>query len=154
MFWFRIDNRLIHGQVIEAWLPYTGASSLVVANDSLVEDETRKLIMLLAVPRRIQVIFAPVEEVGALVKRQQAKKAKTLVLFADCADARRALESGLEVTTLNIGNLHYGQGKEQICAHVALSGEDKKCLGYFSARGVTLDFRCVPNETPEVADWL
>ena len=31
--WVRIDNRLIHGQVIEAWLPYTGASVLVVAND-------------------------------------------------------------------------------------------------------------------------
>ena len=33
--WFRVDNRLVHGQVIEAWLPYTGARHLIVANDEL-----------------------------------------------------------------------------------------------------------------------
>ena len=40
--WFRVDNRLVHGQVIEAWLPYTGARHLVVANDELATDFLRQ----------------------------------------------------------------------------------------------------------------
>ena len=43
--WFRVDNRLIHGQVIEGWLPYTGAAHLIVANDALAEDLLRQQIM-------------------------------------------------------------------------------------------------------------
>ena len=51
--WFRVDNRLVHGQVIEAWLPYTGAKHLVVANDELAGDVIRQQIIELAVPHRV-----------------------------------------------------------------------------------------------------
>ena len=51
--WFRVDNRLVHGQVIEAWLPYTGAKHLVVANDELATDLLRRQIVELAIPQRV-----------------------------------------------------------------------------------------------------
>ena len=54
--WFRVDNRLVHGQVIEAWLPYTGARHLIVANDELAADALRQQIIELAVPQRILTI--------------------------------------------------------------------------------------------------
>lgn len=50
MLWFRIDNRLVHGQIIEAWLPHIRAKTLLVANDELAQDELRQEIMSLAVP--------------------------------------------------------------------------------------------------------
>lgn len=149
MYWVRVDNRLIHGQIIETWLPFTKSRRIIVANDDVAGDALRQDIMLLAIPQDIGASFVTVEEAFKALPPQGPDEA--MVLFASCCDAKRAFESGLPVTSLNIGNLHYGPGKRQICAHVALSQDDEVCLQYFTGQGVRLDFRCVPNEPVQVA---
>lgn len=148
MFWVRIDNRLIHGQIIETWLPYTGAAVLVVANDELATDTLRQEIMSLAIPNDVQVVFSRIDKLNEVLSRvRMGESLDAMVLFSSCPDARRAYELGLAFEGLNIGNLHYGPGKKQVCAHVALSNEDQACLEFFLRKGVKLDFRCVPNDS-------
>jgi mannose/fructose/N-acetylgalactosamine-specific phosphotransferase system component IIB len=150
--WFRIDNRLVHGQVIEAWLPHIRAKILVVANDELVADELRQEIMSLAVPSGVTFRCCAVRETNVELRRLEREKTgqHMLVLFATCADARTAHMSGTEFTTVNIGNLHYGPGKEQVCEHIALGQDDRNCLEYFAEHGVDIDFRCVPTRPAKV----
>ncbi len=152
MYWVRIDNRLVHGQIIEAWLPFTGAETLIVANDELAEDGLRQEIMSLAIPEDIALHFSHVMSAPGLIRSLAPGDASpnAMVLFATCMDARRAYEGGLRFANLNIGNLHYAPGKRQICAHVALSGEDESCLGFFSAEHIVLDYRCVPGDPVQV----
>jgi PTS system mannose-specific IIB component len=152
MFWARVDNRLVHGQVIEAWLPYTGARTLLVCNDELANDVLRQEIMSLAIPSNVRARFIAAEKANEFIERTE--RSSVLVLFAECRDARVAMEHGLRIDTLNIGNLHYGPGREQICPHVALSSEDATCLRRLEERGVELDFRCLPTEPVQVkATW-
>lgn len=154
MFWVRIDNRLIHGQVIETWIPFTRTSTLLVINDELAADPVRQEIMGLAVPQGIETIFSPVNESADLFHhRLDDHLASVFILFSRCADARQAFENGLAFNSLNIGNLHYAPGKKQICSHVALSRDDRTCLNYFSKKGVDLDFRCVPYKQIQVDEW-
>ncbi len=152
MLWFRIDNRLVHGQIIEAWLPHIRAKTLLVANDELAADDLRQEIMSLAVPSGITFLCCPVSEATTLLERvrKDDPDQHVLVLFSDCADARSAHMSGLPFSLVNIGNLHYGPGKEQVCEHIALGAEDRSCLKYFSEHGVEIDFRCVPSATTKV----
>ena len=142
--WFRVDNRLVHGQVIEAWLPYTGAKHLVVANDELATDLLRRQIVELAIPQRVITHFIPVRELAATL---DACGDDSFVLFANCQDARRACDEGIEMPVLNMGNLHYGPDKLQVLPHVALSAQDREDLHVIQDHLVQLDFRCVPTET-------
>ncbi len=148
MYWVRVDNRLIHGQVIETWLPFTDATLIVVANDTLADDELQQEIVSLAIPRGVQTVFAHVNEVEQTLAqaRPSYSKSDTLVLFANCQDAQRAFDQGLSFSVINIGNLHYSPGKRQVCSHVAMSDDDESCLKYLKRQGVNLDFRCVPSE--------
>ncbi|MBQ9405482.1 MAG: PTS sugar transporter subunit IIB [Desulfovibrio sp.] len=141
--WFRVDNRLVHGQVIEAWLPYTGAKHLVVANDALADDGVSQQIISLAIPQRIAVYFIPVHE---LLPRLDACGEESFVLFATCKDARRACDAGVPMNVLNMCNLHYAPDKMQILPHVALSAEDREDLHVLREHFVQLDFRSVPTE--------
>ena len=134
MLWFRVDNRLVHGQVIEGWLPYVAARHLIVANDAM---------SALAVPEQVAIHFVPVD---ALLETLACCGESSLVLFADCQDARRALESGVDIRALNIGNLHYAPGKIQVFPHVALSEQDREDLRAMLQQQVELDFRCVPSD--------
>ena len=154
MIWLRIDNRLVHGQVIETWIPYLKTWCLVVANDSLAQDCEQQQIVRLAIPQTVTTSFVPVAATCDLLAPLALKKKNTLVVVAECPDARLIIEQGGCVDTVNVGNLHYAPGKEQMCSHAALSSQDIGCLDYIFQRAIPLDFRSVPNDTAkEVSRW-
>ena len=153
MFWFRIDNRLVHGQIIEAWLPYLHMGNLVVLNDALATDKLQQQIMLLAVPSRVKAFFLPLTEGKKNYDMFAAAGESAIFLLNTCKDARRLLDSGVPIASLNIGNMHYVQGKKQLCAHVAASEEDMDCMRFFRSHGAVLDFRCVPGDIPIMEEW-
>lgn len=144
--WVRVDNRLVHGQVVETWLPYSKANVMFLANDDLFEDQLRQEIIKLAIPSGVDLVFTQIAETAETMNWycQQHVCSQIFLLFATCPDAKKALEHGLHFKTLNIGNMHYEPGKVQVCDHIALSQEDKRCLRFFQDQGVNLDFRCIP----------
>lgn len=79
----RIDNRLIHGQIIETWLPHTGAKNIIVANDELAGDVLQQEIMSIAIPQTVNSIFVSVEDVvDEILQIQQGEESLgTLILF-------------------------------------------------------------------------
>lgn len=148
MTWVRIDNRLIHGQVIETWIPYTRAKHLLVVNDEFAEDVLRQQIATLAIPDRISVDFIRVSEIVDFARNNAMPE--TLIIVADCEDAKRIHDEGFMFDSINIGNLHYSPGKKQLCDHIAISNDDEACLKYFANEEITLDFRCVPNQPLQI----
>jgi PTS system mannose-specific IIB component len=152
MQWVRIDNRLVHGQIIETWLPYTHAKYLLVANDETAEDSLQQQIMSLAIPQSVNCIFTRVDAVSEAVAKldSSSENSSCLILFSSCNDVKRALDKGLSFDALNIGNIHYSPGKKQISPSVALNSEEESCLRYFVNIGIELDFRCVPNDPVQV----
>jgi PTS system mannose-specific IIB component len=148
----RIDNRLIHGQIIETWLPFTGANHVIVANDGLANDVLQQEIMSLAIPQTIESYFINIDRLSEKIKQIQFMNDAPgiVVLFSSCPDAKRAFDSGFAFDNLNIGNVHYSPGKKQVSPSVALSDEDERCLRQLTRKGVELDFRCVPNDPVQV----
>ena len=146
--WVRVDNRFVHGQVIESWVPYTQSKAIWVLNDELAEDQLRQEIMRLAIPEGVGIRFSPLFEAPGRIRKTHPDpdQARILVLLANCADARIVFEQGLNFSLLNIANIHYSPGREQVCDHVALGEKDVACLHFFQSRGVDIDFRCVPGK--------
>ena len=153
MAWFRIDNRLVHGQVIEGWLPYLNAGRLIIVNDGLAGDKLQQQIMRLAIPGRILVLFITIEQARATYEKLETEKGNSLFLFSNCQDVRRMAEQGVSIPLLNVGNMHYARGKRQLCPHVAVSEADSDCLDFFRRAGTHLDFRSVPSDVPVVEEW-
>lgn len=147
MNWIRIDNRLVHGQIIETWLPHTRTDTIIVANDTVASDAIQQEIMSLAIPHSTQVRFVSALAAAPAV---QAAGGNCLVLFASCKDAMVAYADGFTFQVLNVGNIHYSPGKRQLSPSVALSDGDDALLREFLALDVELDFRCVPNDPVQV----
>jgi PTS system mannose-specific IIB component len=133
-------------------LPYSKATLLIVVNDELAEDKLRQEIIHLAVPQNIHLCFYPLHRVLDSVHptNDETPCRDVFMLFASCADAKKAFEYGLHFEFLNIGNIHYAPGKKQVCDHIALSKEDIHCLSFFEKKGIKLDFRCVPNKEVQI----
>jgi len=147
----RVDNRLVHGQILEAWLPFTGASSIIIPNDSLANDMFRETIMRMALPRDIELHIYSINDFqkrhqSAMEKEQDRK---TLVLFADIQDAFTAYEKGFHFTTLNIGNVHSNPFVTTCSPSIFLNEEDIDLLAQLSQKKkVRIDIRRIPKEKP------
>ena len=142
----RIDNRLIHGQVMESWVPTIRDNCIIVANDEVAQAVMQKILMQAAVPRGIQVIVDKVEAVSNILCSDELRDARVLLLFATAADALRTIESGVSLKKLNLGNMHAGSGKLQCSCTIFLDPDDVTALQKIQTHGVHISSQCVPSE--------
>jgi mannose/fructose/N-acetylgalactosamine-specific phosphotransferase system component IIB len=143
----RIDNRLIHGQVLETWLPYVHADCIVVANDDAAATPLRRLMMESSVPSRIRVEIGSVDAVAKLFASASLDQFKILLLFGSTADALRAYRLGLIYEQLNLGNLHAAEGKTRLSCTIFLDPEDLDDLEQLEQEGVRITARCIPADS-------
>ena len=58
----RVDHRLLHGQVAFSWTQFLGADCILIANDSLMQDELRKTTIKLAKPQGVKVVMKNIQD--------------------------------------------------------------------------------------------
>ena len=102
--------------------------------------------MKAAVPRGIRVIVETVDAAAQLLHSNELDNTRVLLLFATASDARRAIESGVPMKKLNLGNMHAGSGKLQCSCTIFLDPEDVKDLQKIEEYGVRITSQCVPSE--------
>ena len=140
----RIDNRLIHGQVLEAWVPFVQADCIVVANDEIAGNPLQKMMMQASVPSRMQVEIGTIAEATLLFNSAQLNRRRTLLLFGTTADAVRAYQGGLIYKRLNLGNLQAYKGKARFSCTLFLDPTDLDNLELLDQAGVKITARCIP----------
>jgi PTS system mannose-specific IIB component len=143
----RIDNRLIHGQVLETWMPYVHANCLVVANEAVSASPLKRMMMEASVPSHVRVEIGSIAEITQLFNSGELNSLRVLLLFATTSDSLKALDSGLRFERLNLGNLHAGQGKTQFSCTVFLDPQDVENLEQIDDAGVDISARCIPADS-------
>jgi len=143
----RIDTRLIHGQVLEAWVPYSHADCIVVANNDVAGNPLKKMMMEASVPSRLRVAIGTVDEIVELFANGEFDGRKTLLLFATTEDACLAYRRGLLFANLNLGNLHAGAGKQRLSCTLFLGEDDISNLQSLEDVGVNIVARCIPADS-------
>ena len=89
----RVDNRLVHGQILEAWVPYLHASCIVVVDDQVACDFFRETVIRMAVPREVAITICGIGEFAQNHAAGRGGK-KTIVLFSSISDALTACRLG------------------------------------------------------------
>ncbi len=145
---FRIDDRLIHGQVVEAWVPHLKTDEIVVVSDEIAADEMRRMIMRFSTPEDVELKTLGIEDAFKYLNGAPAA-GNILVLLPGLKEAADMVSKGLKIRSLNIGGMHYSAGKNfSIGKAIFLSEEDRGYLKFISGAGVELEGRGVPTDKP------
>ena len=142
----RIDDRLVHGQVVEGWIPHLKIQRVVVVCDQAAQDETQQALMQLALPESVELRVLSTGEAAAYLAAEACSKARVLVLVPSPREALALLEGGVAFKSLNVGGLHYSAGRIQLGKVIFLSEEDRRTLRELARRGVVLEGRAVPSD--------
>lgn len=144
----RVDERLIHGQVLEGWLPSTKAQELLIANDDLAEDVLQREILLSAVPYSISVVIDTVERIASILMEEPEREVRRMVLVENPLDALRLKRAGVDFDRLNLGNFSAGEAIACLSRSVELSDDSLQALLNIVEEGVHVNIQSVPFEKP------
>jgi PTS system mannose-specific IIB component len=142
----RVDSRLVHGQVVEGWVPHTGANAIVVANDDLAGNTLLRSVMELAGRSTLRISFCRLDEAPAAVAETERRGEATILICATTADAHRLHRLGIPFESLNIGNLHFAAGRVEVSPSVFFAPEDFDEVEALSREGVAVTVRATPQD--------
>lgn len=152
---FRIDDRLLHGQVIEGWIKPLGIRRVVIISETLSKDPVQPELMRMVVPDGTEVHLLDVAQACERLKEQAASGGKTLVLAPSPSEALELVRAGVRLEIVNVGGLHAQNAAAQISPSLSLGASDWKTLKKILEAGVRLEAQPIPTEPPmDLSDWL
>ncbi|MBR9990452.1 MAG: PTS sugar transporter subunit IIB [Gemmatimonadetes bacterium] len=151
----RIDERLIHGQVVVAWGGTLHPDRIVVVDDDLARSDWEQELYCLGLPPEVAAEFRSVDEARSLLPRWGIGREKVFLLTRDAATmaalARDGLLAGQEV---NVGGIHHLPGRRQALPYVFLSDTEEASLRQLAADGAEVSARDLPGTRPVALDQL
>lgn len=150
---YRIDDRLIHGQVVLGWGRPLDVELIVVVDDDLAASEWEQELYRMAVPPEMAVRFESVADAARAHPALAAGRARAVVLAGDVATMRRFVDAvrangGAGVGAVNVGGVHHRTGRVQRMRYVFLTPDEEADLRALVAAGVPVTAQDVPAAKP------
>ncbi len=142
---FRIDDRLIHGQIITAWIAYADAKVIVVADDKAAGDEFQQSLLKMATPSSITLKILSVSDAIKYIQSGE-DGGKVLLLMRGPQQALEFVKAGIKKEQINVGNMNMKKGKTKVLGNLWVFPEDVQAIKEIYDNGVKLEVRAVPNE--------
>jgi mannose/fructose/N-acetylgalactosamine-specific phosphotransferase system component IIB len=150
---YRIDDRLIHGQVVVGWGQPLDIGFIVLVDDTVAAADWEQELYRMGVPPEMDVYFhSSSDAVNALAKYRLDPRAGIL-LTGDIATMRRLVDAA-GISAVNIGGLHSAAGRVQRLRYVFLTPNEERELRALGARGVAVTAQDVPGARPVSLDDL
>ena len=146
---FRVDDRLIHGQVVVGWGRPLGVDRIVLVDEQVAASAWEQDLYRMAVTPETEVVFVTVADAAARLRDWQADARRTLVLTGDL-DTMAALHSADPVTVhrINLGGIHHRAGRRERLPYLYLTDDEMARLGAMEAAGAAVAAQDLPTTPP------
>lgn len=149
----RIDDRLIHGQVMTAWLQFTGGNHIVIVDDATAGDEFTKSIMSMAVPNGIKLSILGIADGSALLKNIPASE-KVIILAKEPQTYLQLIENGVALNEVIIGGMGARKDRKSFYKNISATEEEKETFRKIIANGVKMKIHVIPDQGSQAIDNL
>jgi mannose/fructose/N-acetylgalactosamine-specific phosphotransferase system component IIB len=144
---YRIDDRLIHGQVVVGWGQPLDIGFIVLVDDMVASADWEQDLYRMGVPPEMDLYFHSTADAIAALPKYRSDPRPGILLTGDIATMRRLVDEG-GVTEVNVGGIHSRAGRVQRLRYVFLSPDDERGLRDLSAHGATVTAQDVPGARP------
>lgn len=133
----RIDDRLIHGQVLVSWIKKLRVRQLLVIDDQLVDQQLAETVLIMALPVNIGLKILSVEEGGNYIQKYlDGKPPDTILLMRTPSVAKKLWDLGYEPKSLNLGGMAAGEKRRPLCRDLYASEEERELFREFRKAGI------------------
>jgi PTS system mannose-specific IIB component/fructoselysine and glucoselysine-specific PTS system IIB component len=145
---YRVDDRLIHGQVVVGWGQPLSCERIVLVDDEVRSSDWEQDLYRMGVPPHMEVVFSSVDEAVRQMPEWEADARATIVLMGDLDTAAGLCGRCPQVRRLNIGGIHHRAGRSERIRYVYLTDGEAVKLRQIANGGVTVTAQDVPTAAP------
>jgi mannose/fructose/N-acetylgalactosamine-specific phosphotransferase system component IIB len=145
---WRIDDRLIHGQVIIGWCGQLPISEMVVCDDDIASVEWEKNLLLMAAPPDIPTEILTVKETVNKIPTWNENKKSVLILIKSPVELEKLIQTGAEINSVNIGGIHFKPDRKEYLPYVYLSNFEVELFNKLSQKDIKFECKDLPNSPP------
>ena len=147
---YRIDDRLVHGQVVVGWGQPLSLAFIVLVDDTVAANDWERELYRMGMPPEMELFVETVESAAARMGEFEARADAGMLLTGDIATMDRLSAAVPAIRTVTIGGVHHRQGRAACLPYVFLSEDEIAQLSTIAARGVRIVAQDLPasNEVP------
>ena len=139
----RIDDRMLHGQVVSTWLKDFGIEQVLIINDKAANDPIQKSIAGLAAPKEVKVHLFGVDQFIDILKKTPIKR-KTMLIFTTSTDVLKLVENGLDIKEINVGGMRYNENRTRLSKAVSVTSEEEEAFRKLIERNIKVFIQMIP----------
>ena len=140
----RIDDRLIHGQVVIGWAGHLKTKQIILCEDSVAKNNWEKELYLSIVPEHIKAKIMTTAELAEYLKDSHLDLKKTIILVNSPRVIEKLIQLGAPINKVNVGGIHFKDGRRKILNYLYLDEDEiasfKRCIN----KGVEFDCQDIP----------
>ncbi len=144
----RIDDRLIHGQVVVGWGNYLKPDRILLCSDTIASVPWQKEIYSAAgilSPHDLKISILTENETINYFNQKQFNQEKVILLVETPQELSSLIEKGAPIDKINVGGMHFRQGKKQLANFIFVDNEDLKYFKILKNKNINLEGLDVPN---------
>ena len=142
----RVDQRLVHGVIVNAWYQYLQVNRFMVIDDEVSKNENMKTSMRIVKPAGTGMSIIDTEKALNNFKAGKYDNQRVLVLVKEPETIVKMLEAGIEIPKVNLGIIFKSEDRTQITKFIALNEKEKADLNKIHEYGVPIKLQFVPND--------
>ncbi|MEO6778233.1 MAG: PTS sugar transporter subunit IIB [Gemmatimonadaceae bacterium] len=143
---YRIDDRLIHGQVVVGWGQPLDLGFIVLVDDVVAESEWEQELYRLGVPPGMEVYFASAANAAREIARYTSDRRTGMVLTGTIATMLTlARTAARPIPAVNLGGIHHREDRTQKLRYVFLNDSEEQELRELADLGVVITAQDVPS---------
>ena len=139
----RIDDRLIHGQVVVGWGQPLDVRFIVLVDDAVAESDWEQELYRMGVPPEMEVRFHSAADAALRLDDYRTEAAPGILVTGDIATMRRLVLDG-GVRDVNVGGIHHRAGRVPHLRYVFLTAAEEEALRELAALGAVVTAQDVP----------
>ena len=141
---YRIDDRLIHGQVVVGWGQPLDIGFIVLVDDDVAASDWEQELYRMGVPPEMEIHFESVESAAARMSDFRADARPGILLTGDIGTMRRLITAAGGIAAVNVGGIHHRPDRTQRLRYVFLAPEEERALRELEQSGVEVSAQDVP----------
>ena len=141
---YRIDDRLIHGQIMTGWSRKYAADRIIVVDDASAANSFLVQVMMMSVPRGMEVkVCTEKDGLDTILADDPAKR--TIVLTKTPETMLKLVNGGAPMKELCVGGMGYVAGRKMILRNIQVSPAELETLKEIASKGVEVFCQIVPD---------
>lgn len=142
----RVDDRLIHGEVVSVWAPNLSVNRIVVADDEVAADKFNSRVLKALAPAGVKVNVYSVDKASEKMKEEEAKGERIMILAKTPVTFLRMADNGVSLKEVNLGGMGLRGERTPFIKNVSASPKEIEAIKAIKAKGIRVYYQLVPEQ--------